>query len=101
MKIYKELAQRRNDETCGVDEGGLSENWIKPPRAPNRYSHKILLPYCKELKMKSEVFVLYNCDIRPTNAIVDLTKGCKVGLINWEVTGFVPKEWIRTKFCVC
>ncbi|QKX63674.1 uncharacterized protein TRUGW13939_10845 [Talaromyces rugulosus] len=31
----------------------------------------------------------------------DLSNECKVGIIDWEMTGFVPKAWIRTKFCVC
>jgi len=101
VKICKELAQRRHNEICGVDGGCLSEDWIKPPRALNGYSHEILLQYCKELKMKCDAFVLYHCDIGPKNAIVDLREGCKVGLVDWEVTGFVPEEWIRTKFCVC
>ena len=34
----------------------------------------------------------------PTNVILDYTEGCTVGIIDWEVTGFVPKAWIRTKF---
>jgi len=82
MKICKELAQRRNDKICGVDGGGLSENWIKPPRAPDGYSHEILLSYYKELKIKCNIFVLYYYNIRPTNAIVNLTEGYKVRLIN-------------------
>jgi hypothetical protein len=101
VEICKELAQRRNDKICGIDGGDLSESWIKPPRAPDGYSHEILLPYCKELGMECDAFVLYHCDIGPTNTIVDLSEGCKVGLVDWEVTGFVPVEWIRTKFCVC
>jgi len=92
---------RKNNKICGVDGDGLSETWMKPPRTSDGYSHETLFMYCKELRMKCDVFVLHHCDMGPTNIIVDLTKGCKVGLVDWEVTGFVPKEWIRTKFCVC
>lgn len=74
---------------------------MKPPQASDGYSHEILFPYRKELNPKCDVFVLRHCDKGPTNTIVDFTKGCKVGLVDWEETGFVPKEWIRTKFCVC
>ena len=98
VKICKELAQRRNDEICGVDGGGLSENWIKPPRALDGYSHEILLQYCKELKMKCDAFVLYHCDIGPKNAIVDLTEGCKVGLVDWEVTGLFLRNGLGRSF---
>jgi hypothetical protein len=51
--------------------------------------------------MTEKVFMLYHCDMGPTNVLVDLSNDCKVGIIDWEVTGFVPKTWIRTKFCVC
>lgn len=39
----------------------------------------------------------------PTNVLMDLTDEdeCKVGIIVWEMTGFVPLEWVRTKFLVC
>ncbi|CAG8976234.1 hypothetical protein HYALB_00012001 [Hymenoscyphus albidus] len=101
VDICKELAQRENNKICGVDGGDLSENWMKPPQAPDGYSHEMLLAYCKEVEMNCDSFVLHHCDMGPTNVIIDLTEGCKVGLVDWEVTGFVPKEWIRTKFCVC
>ncbi|KAJ8128435.1 hypothetical protein O1611_g5198 [Lasiodiplodia mahajangana] len=101
VNICKELAQIKNDKICGVDGRDLSEAWIIPPQAPERYSHEDLLPYCKEVGMDSGDFVLHHCDMGPTNVIVDQTDDCRVGIIDWEVTGYVPKEWIRTKFCVC
>ncbi|TAQ87652.1 hypothetical protein B7494_g4006 [Chlorociboria aeruginascens] len=104
VEIIKWLMQKKSNKICSIDGGGLSETWLKPPYISDTsdgYSHETLFQYCKELKMNSDVFVLYHCDMGPTNIIVDLTNGCKVGLIDWEVTGFVPKEWIRTKFCVC
>jgi len=101
VNICKELAHLQNDKICGVDGGDLAENWMKPPHTLDGYSHEVLLAYCKELEMDCSAFVLHHCDMGPTNVIVDLAKGCTVGLIDWEVTGFVPKGWIRTKFCVC
>ena len=74
---------------------------MKPPRAPEGYSPETLLLYCKELGMDCDVTVLHHCDMGPGNVIVDQSQGCKVGLVDFEVTGFVPKDWIRTKFCVC
>ncbi|KAI0191353.1 hypothetical protein F4808DRAFT_453689 [Astrocystis sublimbata] len=100
--ICKVLAQRQNDKICGVDGRELSETWMRPPQAVDGYSHEVLLAYCIEIGMDGDdVFVLHHCDMGPTNVIVDQTNGCTVGLIDWEVTGFVPKAWIRTKFCVC
>ncbi|KAI0113671.1 hypothetical protein GGR51DRAFT_20362 [Nemania sp. FL0031] len=101
VNICKDLAQIKNDRMCGVDGQELSDAWIKAPRALDGYSHEDLLRHCKEIGMGCEEFVLHHCDMGPTNVIVDQTDGCTVGIIDWEVTGYVPKEWIRTKFCVC
>ena len=50
--------------------------------------------------MKYNTFVLYYYDIELMNTIINLTKGYKVRLVNQEVTRFIPKEWIRMKFCI-
>lgn len=101
VDICKELAQLKSNQICGVDGAHLSENWMKPPIALDGYSPEELLGYCEEIGMDCTDFVLHHCDMGPTNVIVDYTEGCTVGLIDWEVTGFVPKAWIRTKFLVC
>ncbi len=101
VDICKELAQRKGDQICGVDGAHLPENWMKPLKAPDGYSPEELLAYCEEIGMECTSLVLHHCDMGPTNVIVDHTEGCTVGLIDWEVTGFVPKAWIRTKFLVC
>jgi hypothetical protein len=36
----------------------------------------------------------------PSNIVVN-PDGCSIGLIDWELAGFVPRHWIRTKFHVC
>ena len=101
VQICRELAQRKGSGICGVDGGHLSDNWMKPPRAPDGYAPQDLLAYCKEIEMDCSAFVLHHCDMGPTNLIIDLTQGCRVGVIDWEMTGFVPIGWVRTKFCVC
>ncbi|KAK5682722.1 hypothetical protein LTS10_005852 [Elasticomyces elasticus] len=47
----------------------------------------------------ANIYVFCYCDMGPGNIIVTLADGV-VGIIDWETAGFVPKEWIRTKFCV-
>jgi aminoglycoside phosphotransferase len=101
INICRELAKTENDRISGVDGSELSEDWMKPPHTVDGYSHEVLLSYCKEIKMDCSKFVLHHCDMGPTNVIVDLAEACTVGLVDWEVTGFVPKGWIRTKFCIC
>lgn len=49
--------------------------------------------------MDCSTFIFYRCDLRPGNIIVNLENG-SIGIIDWETAGFVPKEWIRKKFCI-
>jgi hypothetical protein len=49
--------------------------------------------------MDCSIFVLYHCDLGPGNIIVNLADR-SIGIIDWETAGFVPREWIRTKFRV-
>ncbi|KAI1120328.1 hypothetical protein F5Y10DRAFT_289997 [Nemania abortiva] len=101
VDVCKELAQMKNDKICGVDGRELPESWLKVPRALEGYSHEELLLDCKELGMDCREFVLHHCDMGPYNVVVDQTDGCVVGIIDWEATGYVPKDWIRTKFSLC
>jgi predicted unusual protein kinase regulating ubiquinone biosynthesis (AarF/ABC1/UbiB family) len=46
-------------------------------------------------------FVFNHADLRPTNIIVEnkLNSG-KVGIIDFEIAGYFPQSWIRTKFWI-
>jgi len=95
VETCKELARKESATICGIDGGELSETWMVPC-SNGQYSHEALLRVCKEIGMDDtdDAFVLHHCDLGPTNVLVDL-------IIDWEVVGFIPKTWIRTKFCVC
>ncbi|KIH87261.1 hypothetical protein SPBR_05173 [Sporothrix brasiliensis 5110] len=96
------LAQKTSATICGVDGGQLADNWIKPLVPTKDYSSKALAAHCREIGMDmSKDCMLYHCDLGPTNVLVDVNDGCQIGIVDWEVVGFVPKTWIRTKFCVC
>ncbi|KAK8127941.1 hypothetical protein PG984_009049 [Apiospora sp. TS-2023a] len=99
--VCQDLARQKGDKICGVDGGELSDTWMKPPNATDQFSHQVLLSYCQDIGMDCSSLVLHHCDLGPSNIVVDLSEGCTVGVIDWEMTGFVPKDWIRTKFCVC
>lgn len=43
--------------------------------------------------------VLHHSDMGPQNILVELEKKI-VSVIDWEMAGFVPRDWVRTKFCV-
>lgn len=49
--------------------------------------------------MNCSIFYFYHCDLGPGNIIVD-NDAQIVGILDWETAGFVPREWIRTKFCI-
>ncbi|RKU46168.1 hypothetical protein DL546_008116 [Coniochaeta pulveracea] len=102
VEACKELARKENDTICGVDGDELSETWLTVSQAAEQqYSHAALLAACRALGMVETTFSLAHCDLGPMNVLVDLQNGSKVGIIDWEMAGFVPKTWIRTKFRVC
>jgi hypothetical protein len=47
--------------------------------------------------MDCSTFIFYYYNLGPGNIIINEES---IGIINWETAGFVPKEWIRTKFCI-
>jgi serine/threonine protein kinase len=98
VDICQELAIWRADNVCGVDGKHLSDLYLTR-RLSNDCSPTTLLRNCKELEMDCSEFLFYHCDLGPGNIIVNTTDGT-LGLIDWETAGFVPREWIRTKFRV-
>ncbi|OAR02686.1 hypothetical protein LLEC1_00700 [Akanthomyces lecanii] len=81
---------------------GVDGCWV-----PERYlcgrdmdcSPKNLKKSCSELGMDCSTLVFYHCDLGPSNILVDL-ENYSIGVIDWEIAGFVPIEWMRTKFRV-
>jgi hypothetical protein len=49
--------------------------------------------------MNCFIFMFFHCDLGLGNIIINLVER-SIGIIDWETVGFVPKEWIRTKFRV-
>jgi hypothetical protein len=49
--------------------------------------------------MDCSSLVFYHCDLGPSNVLIDMAND-SIGIIDWETAGFVPMEWIRTKFRV-
>jgi hypothetical protein len=97
--ICKELARWQADSISGVDGQHLSDRFLTRSGLPKDYSPQNLLDNCKDLGMDCSTFVFYHCDLGPGNILVDPAEW-SIGIIDWETAGFVPKEWIRTKFCI-
>lgn len=98
--ICKELSVWQADSISGVDGQHLSDLFLTRLVLPNHdCCPQNLLNNCKELGMDCSKFYFYHCDLGPGNIIVNLAEG-SLGIIDWETAGFVPREWIRTKFRV-
>ena len=100
-EICQEMAMWRAHHISGVDGQYLSDQFLSHTRlgSPIDCSPQNLLSNCKDLGMDCSTLTFYHCDLGPGNIIVSLTEG-SIGIIDWETAGFVPKEWIRTKFRV-
>lgn len=96
--ICRELVWRGNI-ISGVDGRYLSDHFLTRLRLPTDCSPRNLLNSCKDLGMDCSAFIFYHCDLGPGNIIVKPAER-STGIIDWETAGFVPKEWIRTKFCI-
>ena len=78
----------------------VPEDYLTNPHVPDFHSEK-LTEVCQILGMDCSTFVFYHADLGPVNIIVeDIPKADTIGIIDWEAAGFVPREWIRTKFRV-
>ena len=98
--ICRQLSRRTANYIGGMDGQHLPEYYLAKHDEERDFSCKILLRNCQELEMDCSTFILYHCDLGPGNFIVDLAND-SIGIIDWECAGFVPREWIRTKFRVC
>lgn len=104
VRICKEIAASfgQGKKVAGIDGGHLPEYFLGK-RSGNDwdFNPEVLLQYCLEIKMDCDTLVFYHCDLGPSNIMVRMVAGDPVvGLIDWECAGFVPKDWVRTKYLV-
>ncbi|GJC92704.1 hypothetical protein ColKHC_01530 [Colletotrichum higginsianum] len=98
VDICKELnAAASGTSICGVEGGIISELYLSA--ADGDCSPQTLHKTSLELGMDCSRLVFYHCDMGPTNVLFDPVDH-SAGVIDWEVAGFVPLEWVRTKFQV-
>lgn len=99
VSIIEELAAWQADSISGVDGEYLSDLFLTPLGTSKDCSPRNLLNSCSQLGMNCSTFYFYHCDLGPGNIIID-DNAQIVGILDWETAGFVPREWIRTKFCI-
>lgn len=105
VKICLILASWQADKLGGVDGRNVPELYLVSSEDFDKYgldsdcdSQKVH-QVCDRLGMDCSKFVLCHADLGPGNIIVEnVPEAGTVGIIDWEVAGFFPKEWIRTKF---
>lgn len=95
----KTLSTEKAKYIGGVDGNHLPERFltIKGDEADVKFSRDKLLQTCTDLEMDCSEFLLYHCDLGPGNIMVDIESDV-MSVIDIECVGYVPVEWIRTKF---
>ncbi|KAH6624409.1 hypothetical protein B0J18DRAFT_428158 [Chaetomium sp. MPI-SDFR-AT-0129] len=93
------LATWKGDIIGGVDGHQLLERYLVKgnSKTADALSPQQLLKNCTEMAMDVSTLVFYHCDLGPTNLLVDVSTG-SLGIIDWELAGYVPVDWVRTKF---
>ena len=92
-EICAELKVFRSSVLTGVDY-----NWLDPLQEPGDQRVEVLQQHCQELGMDFSEFVLSHNDLGPTNIIINRDR---IMVLDWELAGYAPLEWVRTKFAIC
>ena len=99
VDICREMAEWRGLKFGGVDGKNIPEAYLLKFSAPEDFSSANLQAACEAMGMDCTDFVFNHADLGPTNIIVeDEPNSGKVGIIDFEIAGYFPRSWIRTKF---
>ncbi|PGH13840.1 hypothetical protein AJ79_03408 [Helicocarpus griseus UAMH5409] len=102
VQVCKEAAAWKGDALAGVDGQCIPERYLTKIGGVKDFSPESLQRICRGLGMDCANYVFYHADLGPGNIIVeDVPKLGTIGIIDWEVAGFFPWGWIRTKFRLC
>jgi hypothetical protein len=99
VSACKEMTEWKGRGFGGVDGKNIPEYYLIGPQAPEDFKSANLQAACKRLGMDCSSFVFYHADLGPTNIIVEnVPISGEIGIIDFEIAGFFPRSWIRTKF---
>ncbi|KAK4031331.1 kinase-like domain-containing protein [Parachaetomium inaequale] len=102
--ICLQLAERwKGESISGVDGRELADAMLAKIDNPQSFAPQRLHAHCAKMGMDVNIStkpVFYHCDLGPTNILVDPSNNNPgvLGIIDWETAGYVPREWVRTKF---
>lgn len=92
--VCEALAIQERTTIGGVDRNYLPDAVLAS--SDEDFSPERLLRTCLACGMDTTTFVFYHCELSPQNVLynaVDKT----IGIIDWEIAGYVPRQWVRTK----
>lgn len=98
VEICKEMAEWKRERLGVVDGQNIPEYYLVTPIGSDNFGS--IGVSCEAIGMdvsKSAVFSHF--DLGPTNILVEkkMSSG-QMGIIDFEISGFLPMTWIRTKF---
>lgn len=101
VKVCETLESWKGDRIAGVDGRSIPEQYLVKYGADYNYDTENLRQACESMGMDCSEFVFYHADLGPGNIIVeDIPETGSVGIIDWEIAGYFPRGWIRTKFLI-
>lgn len=97
--VCDRLTAWKGNTISGVDGHQLLERYFLKgnSKMADNLAPEQLMKNCAEMSMDVSTLVFYHCGLGPTNLLVDVSTG-SLGIIDWELAGYVPIEWVRTKF---
>jgi hypothetical protein len=99
VKVCKEMAEWEGHSFGGVDGQNIPKRYLLMPCGLEDFNSTNLLAACEAMGMDCLRFVFYHADLGPTNIIVEEKPSAgKVGIIDFEIAGYFPRSWIRTRF---
>ncbi|KAI1906270.1 hypothetical protein LOZ61_006770 [Ophidiomyces ophidiicola] len=102
-RVCQELAKLTGDKMAGVDGREIPEYFLANKGdvtpTPDRFAPDCLFKSCQDAGIDCSSLVFYHADLGPVNIIVEAEPNLgNVGIIDWEIAGFFPRGWVRTKF---
>ncbi|KAJ8131820.1 hypothetical protein O1611_g1800 [Lasiodiplodia mahajangana] len=93
----QEMAEWRGGQVGGVGKQLVPECFLVTPPGGDDFSS--VPAGCKAIGMDCADVMFYHADLGPSNIIVeDKPRDGKFGIIDFEISGYFPRGWIRTKF---
>jgi len=93
----QEMAEWKGDQIGGVDKQFVPKFFLVTPSGSDNFDS--VPAGCKAIGMNCADIVFYHADLGPNNIIVeDEPRHGKFGIIDFEISGYFPRGWVRTKF---